>query len=106
MPIHGKAAVSHGNDWVQGLNRPVPWIWNRLVAEDAVTLLAAPAKTGKTTLLSLLLDRHQSGEPTPGQGGSPWPNHMEVPPGEASAGVAISPASAAIPARSNTLPPS
>ena len=61
MPIHGNAAVSHGNDWLQTLKQPVPWIWDGLVAEDAVTLLSAPEKTGKTTLLSLLLDRRREG---------------------------------------------
>jgi hypothetical protein len=61
MPIHGNAAVSHGNDWLQTLKQPIPWIWDGLVAEDAVTLLSAPEKTGKTTLLSLLLDRRREG---------------------------------------------
>jgi AAA domain len=61
MPVHRKAAVSHGNTWVQSLNQPIPWIWDSLVAEDAITLLSAPEKTGKTTLLSLLLDRRREG---------------------------------------------
>ena len=61
MAIHGKAALSHGNEWVQGLERAIPWIWDGLIAEDAITLLAAPEKTGKTTLLSLLLDRRREG---------------------------------------------
>src|SRR6266540_7221448 len=61
MPLHGNAAVSHGNDWVQTLKQPIPWIWEGLVAEDAITLLSAPEKTGKTTLLSLLLDRRREG---------------------------------------------
>jgi hypothetical protein len=61
MPVHGDAAVSHGNDWVQTLKQPIPWIWDGLVAEDAITLLSAPEKTGKTTLLSLLLDRRREG---------------------------------------------
>jgi AAA domain-containing protein len=61
MPIHKRAAISHGNDWVQGLDRAVPWIWDGLIAEDAITLLAALEKTGKTTLLSLLLDRRREG---------------------------------------------
>src|SRR5438876_448953 len=59
MPLHGNAAVSHGNDWVQTDKQPIPWIWDGLVAEDAITLLSAPEKTGKTTLLSLLLDRRR-----------------------------------------------
>src|SRR5713101_3056243 len=61
MPLHGNAAVSHGNDWVQTLQQPIPWIWDGLVAEDAITLLSAPEKTGKTTLLSLLLDHRREG---------------------------------------------
>src|SRR5882757_5292057 len=61
MPIHGNAAVSFGNDWVQSHDQPIPWIWDGLIARDAVTLLSAPEKTGKTTLLSLLLDRRRAG---------------------------------------------
>jgi hypothetical protein len=61
MPVHGNAAVSCGNDWLQRLKQPVPWLWDGLVAEEAVTLLSAPEKTGKTTLLSLLLDRRREG---------------------------------------------
>jgi hypothetical protein len=61
MPVHGNAAVSYGNDWLQKLKEPIPWIWEGVVAEDAVTLLSAPEKTGKTTLLSLLLDRRRAG---------------------------------------------
>src|SRR6266852_1265497 len=61
MPLHGNAAVSHGNDGVQTLREPIPWIWDGLVAEKAVTLLSAPEKTGKTTLLSLLLDHRREG---------------------------------------------
>ena len=61
MATQGRAALSHGNEWVQGLERAVPWIWDGLIAEDAITLLAAPEKTGKTTLLSLLLDRRREG---------------------------------------------
>jgi len=59
MPVHGNAAVSHGNAWLQTLKQPILWIWDGLVAEDAITLLSAPEKTGKTTLLSLLLDRRR-----------------------------------------------
>jgi hypothetical protein len=61
MTLHGNAAVSHGNTWVQSLNQPTPWIWDGVVAKDAITLLSAPEKTGKTTLLSLLLDRRREG---------------------------------------------
>jgi hypothetical protein len=61
MPIHGNSAVSYGNDWVQKFKDPVPWIWDGVVAEKAITVLSAPEKTGKTTLLSLLLDRRREG---------------------------------------------
>jgi hypothetical protein len=61
MAIDRNAAISYGNDWLQTLREPVPWIWEGLVAENAVTLLSAPEKTGKTTLLSLLLDRRRQG---------------------------------------------
>ena len=40
---------------------PIPWIWEGILALEAVTLLAAPEKTGKTTLISLLLDRRREG---------------------------------------------
>jgi hypothetical protein len=63
MAIHDNAALSYGNALLQSFNQPTPWIWDGLVAEYAVTLLSAPEKTGKTTLLSLLLDRrHQGGQ--------------------------------------------
>jgi hypothetical protein len=39
----------------------IPWIWEGVVARGAVTLFSAPAKVGKTTLLSLLLDRRRAG---------------------------------------------
>ena len=58
---HGDAAVSHGNDRVRASDRTVHWVWEGVVAEGAVTLLSAPEKTGKTTLLSLLLDRRREG---------------------------------------------
>jgi hypothetical protein len=62
MPTHVNPAISYGNAWVQETHHePIPWIWDGLIAEDAITLLAAPEKTGKTTLLSLLLDRRREG---------------------------------------------
>jgi hypothetical protein len=61
MPIPRRDAVKYGNDWVQTLREPPQWIWDGLVAEEAITLLSAPAKTGKTTLLSLFLDRRHAG---------------------------------------------
>src|SRR5437868_9651214 len=67
MPIHGNAAVSCGNTCLQNRNEPIRWLWEGLIAEDAVTLLSAPEKTGKTTLLSLLLDRRREGGQLLGQ---------------------------------------
>src|SRR5207245_1979014 len=61
VPTHGNPAVSYDNVWVQTGKRPIPWIWDGVVAEEAVTLLSAPEKTGKTTLLSLMLDRRRQG---------------------------------------------
>ena len=40
---------------------PIPWIWEGVVSEKAITLLSAPEKIGKSTLLSLLLDRRRAG---------------------------------------------
>lgn len=39
----------------------VPWIWHGIIALGGITLLSAPEKAGKTTLLSLLLDRRRAG---------------------------------------------
>jgi hypothetical protein len=61
MPRHAHDVVSYGNDSVKHFQQPPQWIWDGLVAEQAVTLLSAPEKTGKTTLLSLLLDRRREG---------------------------------------------
>jgi AAA domain len=60
MPI-SDAAVSYNNTCLKDRNEPIPWIWPGVLAAEAVTLLAAPEKTGKTTLLSLLLDRRRQG---------------------------------------------
>ena len=49
------------NTSLQNRDRRVPWIWEGLIAEGCITLLCAPEKTGKTTLLSLLLDRRRQG---------------------------------------------
>jgi hypothetical protein len=61
MSTHDLAAVSFGNDWLRSLNQPMYWIWDGLVAHDVITVLSAPEKTGKTTLLALLLDRRRQG---------------------------------------------
>ena len=42
MPIHRNAAVSYGNDCMQLLKQPIPWIWDGVVAHDPITLLSAP----------------------------------------------------------------
>jgi hypothetical protein len=42
-------------------SKSIPWLWEGVVAEETVTLLSAPEKIGKTTLLSLLLDRRREG---------------------------------------------
>src|SRR5438094_8536417 len=53
--------IGHSNPCVQEGERSIPWIWEGVLAEGAVTLLSAPEKIGKTTLLSLLLDRRRGG---------------------------------------------
>jgi hypothetical protein len=61
MPDHSNAAVSYGNACLQTRKEPIYWLWDGLIAEEAITLLSAPEKSGKTTLLSLLLDRRRTG---------------------------------------------
>ncbi len=53
--------IGRSNTCVQEERRSIPWIWEGALAEGAVTLLSAPEKIGKTTLLSLLLDRRRAG---------------------------------------------
>jgi hypothetical protein len=53
--------IGTSNSAVQKQRRSIPWIWEGVLVEGAVTLLSAPEKVGKTTLLSLLLDRRRSG---------------------------------------------
>jgi hypothetical protein len=53
--------IGHTNAVVARERRLIPWVWEGVVAEGAVTLLSAPEKAGKTTLLSLLLDRRRAG---------------------------------------------
>jgi hypothetical protein len=53
--------IGHSNTIVKDRRKSIPWIWEGLLAEEAVTLLSAPEKIGKTTLLSLLLDRRRAG---------------------------------------------
>ena len=53
--------IGRTNAVVTSERRSISWIWEGVVAEGAVTLLSAPEKVGKTTLLSLLLDRRRAG---------------------------------------------
>jgi hypothetical protein len=53
--------IGRTNAVVAGKRPSIPWIWEGVVAEGAVTLLSAPEKIGKTTLLSQLLDRRRAG---------------------------------------------
>src|SRR5260221_12241388 len=53
--------IGHSNPFVQQERRSIPWIWEGVLAEGAVTLLSAPEKIGKTTLLRLFLDRRRAG---------------------------------------------
>jgi hypothetical protein len=53
--------LGHSNTHVQNQVKFIPWTWEGVLAHGAVTLLSAPEKIGKTTLLSLLLDRRRAG---------------------------------------------
>jgi AAA domain len=64
MPMsnrHEDRPIGFSNSVLQTRPRSIPWIWEGVIAERAVTLLSAPEKIGKTTLLSLLLDRRRAG---------------------------------------------
>jgi hypothetical protein len=61
MPTDNERSIGHSNIRIQEQRQSIPWIWEGALAERAVTLLSAPEKTGKTTLLSLLLDRRRAG---------------------------------------------
>jgi hypothetical protein len=61
MSIQPEIVVSYGNDSVKAAKGTIPWLWDGVIALEAITLLSAPEKTGKTTLLSLLLDRLRQG---------------------------------------------
>jgi hypothetical protein len=58
---HDDRPIGLSNTCVQKEQKSIRWIWEGMVAEEAVTLLSAPEKIGKTTLLSLLLDRRRAG---------------------------------------------
>lgn len=49
------------NAQVQAHPPAFDWIWEGAIVRGGTTLLSAPAKIGKTTLLSLLLDRRREG---------------------------------------------
>jgi hypothetical protein len=61
MSTEIKRPIGHTNACVQKERRSIPWLWEGVLATGAVTLLSAPEKIGKTTLLSLLLDRLRAG---------------------------------------------
>jgi hypothetical protein len=61
MPEKDDRPIGRTNAVVAGQRRLISWIWEGVVAGGAVTLLSAPEKVGKTTLLSLLLDRRRAG---------------------------------------------
>ena len=50
MPQKDDRPIGRSNAVVAGQRRSIPWIWEGVVAEGAVTLLSAPEKVGKTTL--------------------------------------------------------
>jgi hypothetical protein len=58
---HDDRPIGLSNTLVRRERGPIPWIWEGVVAQEAITLLSAPEKVGKTTLLSLLLDRRRAG---------------------------------------------
>ena len=61
MPEKSDRLIGRANAVVPGKRPLIPWVWEGVVAQGAVTLLSAPEKVGKTTLLSLLLDRRAAG---------------------------------------------
>jgi len=65
--------IGRPNAWIRNQSTAIPWLWEGVVAEHAVTLLSAPEKIGKTTLLSLLLDRRRAGGQLLGR--TVWPGN-------------------------------
>jgi hypothetical protein len=61
MPGDGEPRIGRPISMMRKQEAVVPWIWEGVVVRGGVTLLSAPVKTGKTTLLSLLLDRRRAG---------------------------------------------
>ena len=62
-----KRPIGRSNALLQKECRSISWLWESVLAERAITLLSAPEKIGKTTLLSLLLDRRRAGGELLGQ---------------------------------------
>jgi hypothetical protein len=100
MPVHRNAAVSHGNDWLQTLKGPIPWIWDGLVADDAIR----PA--GVLLLHQVCAARSQSRARGPLAAFADILIECRSRAATASPGAGTSTASAATPARSSTSPPS
>jgi hypothetical protein len=61
MSTNKKGPIGYSNTCVQQQREAIPWLWEGVLVQGAVTLLSAPEKVGKTTLLSLLLDRRRVG---------------------------------------------
>ena len=61
MSTNNKRPIGYSNTCVQQQREAIPWLWEGVLVQGAVTLLSAPEKVGKTTLLSLLLDRRRAG---------------------------------------------
>jgi hypothetical protein len=53
--------IGRPNSHVPKRRGAIPWIWQGVLADEVITLLSALEKVGKTTLLSLLLDRRRRG---------------------------------------------
>lgn len=61
MRDYRKMPLGVSNALLHEASCEVAWLWDGILALEAVSLLSAPEKTGKSTLLSLLLDRRHSG---------------------------------------------
>jgi hypothetical protein len=61
MSTNKKGQIGYSNTCVQQQREAIAWLWEGVLVQGAVTLLSAPEKVGKTTLLSLLLDRRRAG---------------------------------------------
>ena len=55
MTYTAPCSIRSGPSWLRHCRTEIPWIWEGLIAEEAVTLLSAPEKTGNSTLLALFL---------------------------------------------------